>query len=468
MREAILLTAPCRAGIFPGMKTPDKATLVAGAIFVIAASIFVSTMEPEPPPVQNLNTMLLKPALRMTVAIAEPGATSEERSLFHDTAATLLEPVAGLPLMREQDHLEGAAAAAAVGAKQLVPLFAGNAVETDPGAGVLVKWALDPTFVPDLDDLARLRSMNIDPEYRDLAVLAVMDGTGLVLVESLLVAHRRTVLETWSAALLIVFMFLLSWGVIAWVRWQKPQPAKAPGEKHPLDLGLLAAPTAVYIWFMVLFLSVSLLAPTIIARIAPDMTAPTMLLISYLVIASGGIAIALRYGATGAEPSWHQILGVSLRPGTAAPAGGALVGGLRGYAMMWPIVIIATMLSAFTGDQGAGSDSIEHLILAGASLQDKALLILSSVVLAPIFEELLFRGFFYRRLRALMTPFGAAALSGMVFAATHMSAPGFLQIWAIGFTLALTYEHTGRLRSSMLAHAIWNLETLLAMFFIYG
>jgi membrane protease YdiL (CAAX protease family) len=67
-----------------------------------------------------------------------------------------------------------------------------------------------------------------------------------------------------------------------------------------------------------------------------------------------------------------------------------------------------------------------------------------------------------------MTPYGAAAASGFIFAAAHFSSSGFLSLWAIGFTLALTYESSGRLRSSMIAHALWNMGTAAGILVLYG
>ncbi|HEY8638924.1 MAG TPA: CPBP family glutamic-type intramembrane protease [Solirubrobacterales bacterium] len=80
------------------------------------------------------------------------------------------------------------------------------------------------------------------------------------------------------------------------------------------------------------------------------------------------------------------------------------------------------------------------------------------VVVAPIAEEIFFRGMLFGGLRKRLSTFPAAAISALVFGALH----GTTGITAVpplivfGFMLALLYERTGSLVPGMIAHAFNN------------
>lgn len=80
-------------------------------------------------------------------------------------------------------------------------------------------------------------------------------------------------------------------------------------------------------------------------------------------------------------------------------------------------------------------------------------------VIAPLGEELFFRGFFFGALRNWRGPWLAAVLTGLVFGTIHAgSSPiGYLVPLAVfGFGLCLLYELTGSLYPSIALHALNN------------
>jgi membrane protease YdiL (CAAX protease family) len=84
--------------------------------------------------------------------------------------------------------------------------------------------------------------------------------------------------------------------------------------------------------------------------------------------------------------------------------------------------------------------------------------VLVIAVLAPIAEEIFFRGMLFGGLRRRLSTVPAAAISALVFGALHattgISAVPPLIIF--GFVLALLYEKTGSLVPGMIAHMINN------------
>ena len=96
---------------------------------------------------------------------------------------------------------------------------------------------------------------------------------------------------------------------------------------------------------------------------------------------------------------------------------------------------------------------------AGDSLANALLVIVLVTVIAPIGEELFFRGFFFGALRNWRGPILAAVLSGGLFGLVHAgSSPiGYLAPLAFfGIGLCLLYELTGSLYPAIALHALNN------------
>jgi uncharacterized protein len=82
------------------------------------------------------------------------------------------------------------------------------------------------------------------------------------------------------------------------------------------------------------------------------------------------------------------------------------------------------------------------------------------IVLAPLAEELLFRGFMYRSLRNRLGSWSAACVIGAVFGAIHYSGPDTLELLpplaALGVAFCVLYERTGSLYPAIALHAVNN------------
>ncbi|MGB3560859.1 MAG: CPBP family intramembrane glutamic endopeptidase, partial [Geitlerinemataceae cyanobacterium] len=89
---------------------------------------------------------------------------------------------------------------------------------------------------------------------------------------------------------------------------------------------------------------------------------------------------------------------------------------------------------------------------------------LTASIAAPIFEELIFRGFLLPALTAYVPVWGAIALTSLVFAVAHLSLSEVLPLATLGMVLGVVYVRSGNLFASMLLHSVWNAGTLLSLF----
>lgn len=108
------------------------------------------------------------------------------------------------------------------------------------------------------------------------------------------------------------------------------------------------------------------------------------------------------------------------------------------------------------------SEARDKVLEKLGSKEGQALLIASAAltcVIAPICEEMLFRGFIFTSLRNWKGPWPAAALTALLFGAVHAtSAPAvdLLPLAGLGFLLCLLYRATGSLYPCIALHALNN------------
>ena len=84
------------------------------------------------------------------------------------------------------------------------------------------------------------------------------------------------------------------------------------------------------------------------------------------------------------------------------------------------------------------------------------LLVVAAVVMAPLVEEVIYRGVIYRAFRERGGSGLAMLASGLLFGLSHFQLDYLLPLWAIGVVLAWTYERSGSLLPAILTHAIYN------------
>ena len=86
--------------------------------------------------------------------------------------------------------------------------------------------------------------------------------------------------------------------------------------------------------------------------------------------------------------------------------------------------------------------------------------ILTAVILAPICEELLFRGIIYKRVEYSYGFWPAAIVSSLIFGAMHGNISQFIYASALGMLFAFAYRKSGKLWVCILMHLIANAASL--------
>ncbi len=143
--------------------------------------------------------------------------------------------------------------------------------------------------------------------------------------------------------------------------------------------------------------------------------------------------------------------------------------GYLGLALALPVVFVAAWVTALL--MPGAPEQVEPLLPVVLDTFENGgvlgLLVVVTVI-APLFEELLFRGFLYGALRSHMGAAAANVAQALTFAVLHFTARKVLVLFALGVVLGLVRERTGHLLPSVILHAAWNGGTLLTLAFLLG
>lgn len=140
--------------------------------------------------------------------------------------------------------------------------------------------------------------------------------------------------------------------------------------------------------------------------------------------------------------------------------------GFVALALALPVLTLASILWNGALRAVGLPDAPQDLIAIFDGTQNPAVLVamlLGTCVLAPLNEELIFRGVIYRFCRQRFGRGLALVVSGGLFGALHLNWAAFVPLALLGVALALAYERTGDLRVPVLAHALFNVNTVLVV-----
>lgn len=218
----------------------------------------------------------------------------------------------------------------------------------------------------------------------------------------------------------------------------------------------------------------AVLVGALILRIVPDLTKDFGPWITKVVGRTPARDLSLWLIAVLQVPLWAGYLGMPWYAARRKGNGLVVDFGLRmewldipkgvGAGLATQIALIPLLYAVlFRITDALGWEFSHDLSEAARQLSDKAtdwvgvvLLIVIVAVLAPIIEELFFRGLFLRALEKRWGPRWALWVSSLVFAAVHLQLLQFPALALIGLVLGWLTLRTGRLGPAIWAHIAFN------------
>jgi uncharacterized protein len=274
-------------------------------------------------------------------------------------------------------------------------------------------------------------------------------------------ARRQAAGQLLAVTVLPVLLLLLGIAALLrelWLNW-RGKAAEAPTLQGPLLSGLDAV-LLIAGGFVVIG---ELLTPLLVAPLVGGV-------LQQLAIASPlreGLTVVCLYLALMAGPL--AILALMLRGQSEAagmplqfrwlPLSRSLRQALKGFLMVLPLVSLVGWLQAqLWGDPG-GSNPLLELVLNSHNVPALTCFGITAIVLAPLFEETIFRGALLPVAARKLGATGGILLSAAVFAVAHLSLGELLPLLVLGIGLGWLRMQSGRLGSCVLMHALWNALT---------
>ena len=167
-----------------------------------------------------------------------------------------------------------------------------------------------------------------------------------------------------------------------------------------------------------------------------------------------------------------SILWLMLRQEGSAPTGGwlqwrwipllkAIRQALGTLLMVLPVVALAGWGIDQIWDEPGGSNPLLNLVLTSSQPWSLILFGFTAIVLAPLFEEILFRGVLFPVLGRRLGEGKAVVISAAVFAFAHLSLGELIPLFLLGLGLGWLRWRSGRLSCSVWLHGFWNGLTFL-------
>jgi hypothetical protein len=181
-------------------------------------------------------------------------------------------------------------------------------------------------------------------------------------------------------------------------------------------------------------------------------------MVYYLLMATGGIGV-LWWSIRGFRPIPAGMFHLKL-------SGRGLLWGLGGYLVALPLMLMVSLLNRQIWQGQGGSNPLLQTVLEEQDPVALIVFFLTAAVAAPLFEEVLFRGFLLPSLTKYLPVWGAIVLSSFVFAAAHLSLSEVLPLTVLGMILGLVYTRSRNLLSPMVLHSAWNSVTMIGLFIL--
>ena len=148
------------------------------------------------------------------------------------------------------------------------------------------------------------------------------------------------------------------------------------------------------------------------------------------------------------------------------PIKDATIYGIKGWLTIVPFVLLTSLIMNTLIDNQSGSNPLLEIVLNNNNYLSFTLLFVTTTILAPLFEEIIFRGILLPTLSRNFGIISGILVSAFIFALAHLSLGEMLPLLVLGIGLGITRIASGSLLSSVIMHSLWNGMTFLNLFLL--
>ncbi len=129
----------------------------------------------------------------------------------------------------------------------------------------------------------------------------------------------------------------------------------------------------------------------------------------------------------------------------------------------YPLIFLADLLTQKLLGIPASRQSIVEMFNGSQTIEQRVLIIVLAVAIAPLVEEFIFRFFFYGVLKRYFGRSIGLVANAVLFAAVHAHIPSAAPLFVLGSCFTIAYEWSGSILVPMTMHALFNSLTLVAL-----
>lgn len=131
----------------------------------------------------------------------------------------------------------------------------------------------------------------------------------------------------------------------------------------------------------------------------------------------------------------------------------------------YPLISLANMITQGLFGRGSSRQNIVELFSGSHTIEQRIMIIVFAVAIAPVVEEFLFRFFLYGVIKRYLGSFLGIIANAALFAAAHAHFPSFVPLFVLGSCFTIAYEWSGSILVAMTMHSLFNSVTLIVLAF---
>ena len=131
----------------------------------------------------------------------------------------------------------------------------------------------------------------------------------------------------------------------------------------------------------------------------------------------------------------------------------------------YPLILVSDAIAQRLFGGGSSRQNIVEFFSGSRTIQQRMMIIVFAIAIAPVVEEFLFRFFIYGVLKRYFGRLLGVTFSALLFAAAHAHLPSFAPLFVLGSCFAIAYEWSGSILVAMTMHSLFNSLTLTALAF---
>jgi membrane protease YdiL (CAAX protease family) len=131
----------------------------------------------------------------------------------------------------------------------------------------------------------------------------------------------------------------------------------------------------------------------------------------------------------------------------------------------YPLILWSDIITQRLFGGGSSRQNIVEFFSGSPTLEQRIMIIVFAIAVAPVIEEFLFRFFLYNVIKRYFGRLIGVTFSALLFAAAHAHFPSFVPLFVLGSCFAIAYEWTGSILVAMTMHSLFNSLTLTALAF---